>query len=118
MLFETTASKKLTGFSIWVPQLRGRSENVPSAMSLAPDPRIRHYWDESDDLGAAYEAVLPTTGESAWDVYMLYRSGVVWASAQPPKPDFWMHQLGGVTAAPRLDPDVFAARAKELLRRA
>ena len=114
MLFEGTTSKKLTGFVIWVPQLDGKPANVPDAASLVPDARVQHYWDSSDDLGNRYGIVLPTPGVSAWDVYMLYRPGILWSGAQPPKPDFWMHQLG-VTTGPHLDPHVFAAHARQLL---
>ena len=116
MLFESTADKNLTGFAVWVPRLGGQERNVPSAASLAPDPRIHHYWDDSNDVGVAYETVLPINGETAWDVYMLYRPGIRWSGALPPKPDFWMHQLSSaVAAAPRLDPDAFATRARQLL---
>jgi hypothetical protein len=90
---------------------------VPAATTLVSDPRIRHYWDEDERLGKFYEVSLPTPGTPSWDVYLLYRPGIMWAEPAPPKPTFWMHQLGGVTAAPHLDPDKFAAKARELLGR-
>ena len=34
-----------------------------------------------------------------------------------PEPDFWMHQLGGVTVAPRLDKDKFIEALRNLLRK-
>ncbi len=113
-LFAEVPSKNLAGFVVWVPMLGGRAGNVPEAMSLAPDPRILHYWDESNDLGVSYERVLPVPGGPAWDVYMLYAPGIVWSGSAPPTPSFWMHQLP-ITNAPRLDAAVFAQRARALL---
>jgi hypothetical protein len=117
VLFESTANKNLTGFAIWVPQLGGKAQDVPNAASIAADPRIQHFWDGANDLGESYEIVLPTPGP-AWDVYMLYGPGATWSGQKPPKPDFWMHQLGkNCTAAPTLDPDQFASHARELLKK-
>ena len=50
-------------------------------------------------------------GQPAWDIYMVYSPGVRWNGTNPPKPSYWMHQLGNkVTArteAPLLDADFF-----------
>lgn len=90
---------------------------VPDAMTLAPDPRVSHYWDETNDLGSAYERVLPVSTGPAWDVYMIYAPGTLWNDADPPKPSFWMHQLA-ITNAPYLDAGVFADHARALLAHA
>ncbi|HUY40582.1 MAG TPA: hypothetical protein VMV82_03340 [Candidatus Dormibacteraeota bacterium] len=58
-----------------------------------PDPRVSRYWGGSNDLGTAYEHLLPVAGGPAWDVYMFYAPGVAWDGATPPKPSFRMHQL-------------------------
>jgi hypothetical protein len=113
-LFATDKSAKLAGFVVWVPMLSGTIKNVPGAAALAPDPRMLHYWDGSNDLGFSYGKVLPTPGGPAWDVYMLYAPGTAWRGLTPPKPNFWMHQLN-ITNAPRLNPAVFAARAQAML---
>lgn len=39
-----------------------------------------------------------------------------WTGDLPPKPRFWMHQLGGVSEDKYLDPDVFAAQANAALK--
>jgi hypothetical protein len=100
---------------VWVPQLGARRQNVPFGASLITDRRARQYWDGDGWLGDAYQRVLQTPG-SAWDVYLLYARGTRWAGSLPPKPAFWMHQLGGVTNAPSLDPDVLRQHVVELLR--
>lgn len=83
-------------------------------MALLPDQRVRNYWDADEVLGRAYGEMLPTPGP-AWDVYLLFRRGVRWAGHLPPRPDYWMHQLGGVTNAPRLDPIVLRQHVEQLL---
>lgn len=98
-----------------MPELGAHIGNVAAGTTLVSDPRIRHYWDERERLGTFYETLLPTPGTPSWDVYLLYRPGISWTQSTPPKPTFWMHQLGGVTAAPQLDPDAFALKARQLL---
>jgi hypothetical protein len=106
---------RLQAFVVWVPELGAHENNVADATRLVPDARATHYWDPNETLGVAYGRLLPTP-EAAWDVYLLFGSGVRWPESGVPKPDFWMHQLGGVTAAPRLDAAALAAKAAVLLR--
>ena len=54
--------------------------------------------------------------EDAWDVYFLYDRSAKWTGDLPPKPIFWMHQLGGLSEDKYLDPDVFAAQANAALK--
>jgi hypothetical protein len=83
-------------------------------MALVTDPRAQQYWDADGWLGDAYGRVLQTPG-SAWDVYLLYARGRSWDDVLPPKPDYWMHQLAGVSRAPYLDPEVLREHAENLL---
>src|SRR5438105_4632499 len=50
----------------------------------------------------------------AWDMFLVYGPDVRWIGANPPKPDFWMHQLPGIDSAPRLDGNELAS---QVLRR-
>jgi hypothetical protein len=113
-LFATEPSPNLAGFVVWVPMLGGTAGNVSDAATLSPDPRVKHYWDASNDLGTAYERILPVAGGPAWDVYMLFAPGVVWEGSEPPRPSFWMHQLA-ITNAPHLDTKIFADHARRML---
>jgi len=58
-------------------------------------------------------------GEDAWDVYLLYGPEARWVGDVPPKPVYWMHQLGSPTGSsipgPFLDTSAFAAHANALL---
>jgi hypothetical protein len=48
--------------------------------------------------------------EVAWDVYLAYGRGV----KRIEQPGFWMHQLA-VNHAPRLDPEEWSRRVRELM---
>jgi hypothetical protein len=100
-------------YLVWVP-LRGAEEkHVTEASRLAGDPRVLQYWDSANALGDAYAPILQLSGP-AWDVYLLFDRDKKWDGSLPPKPAFWMHQLGGVTHAPRLDATMFARTADSL----
>jgi len=73
--------------------LQGDAESsVPNATKLLADDRVTQFWDGKKELGAAYKDVLGID-RTAWDVYILYGPDAEWKE-QPPKPSFWMHQLG------------------------
>jgi hypothetical protein len=106
----------LAAYVVWVPELGAQPKDVAGGATLVSDSRAHHYWDAQELMGRAYERILPTPG-TAWDVYLLFGRGVRWSESAPPKPTYWMHQLGGVTSGPRLDPDVLRDHVRQLLRR-
>jgi len=106
--------QRIEAYVVWVPELGAHENNVADATRLVSDARASHYWDPNEALGVAYGRLLPTPG-AAWDVYMLFGPDATWPISGVPKPAYWMHQLGGVTAAPRLDAGVFASKAASLL---
>lgn len=110
----SVADSQLAAYVVWVPELGATSANVSGASALVPDPRAHHFWDADERLGRAYQDILPTPA-AAWDVYLLFGKGQRWNAGRPPKPAFWMHQLAGVTAAPRFDATVFRDHAVGLL---
>jgi hypothetical protein len=89
---------------------------VAEASRLAGDSRVSQYWDGANALGEAYASVLGLSAP-AWDVYLLFDPNQKWEGDLPPKPAFWMHQLRGVTRAPRLDARVLAQQADSLIVR-
>lgn len=113
-MLQKNQDSRLAAYVVWVPELGAQLKNVASATVLIPDPRAKQYWDPDEVVGVKYGRALGIDGP-AWDVYMLFEAGKVWNRSEPPKPDFWMHQLGGVTNAPRLDPVEFAKRTSQLL---
>jgi hypothetical protein len=57
------------------------------------DERISQYWDGERVLGRLVAQTLRLTASVAWDVYLLYPSGVIWKGERIPAPSFWMHHL-------------------------
>jgi hypothetical protein len=110
---------RLRPYVVWVPQLGGQEDDVPVATRFVPDARATHYWDGLRVMMRGYRATLGLS-EDAWDVYLVYGSRVRWEGELPPKPDYWMHQLGSEreprAKGPYLDPEVFAQNVLRLLR--
>lgn len=101
---------------VWVPKTGAEEKDVGVATRIVPDPRVVHFWDERGLTMRAFQEVLGIQ-EDAWDVFMVYAGNARWEGELPPKPDYWMHQLGGVESiAPFLDPEVFAEHANTLLK--
>jgi hypothetical protein len=114
----------LKTFVVWVPMSRGMERDVPNATSEVADPRTSHYWDGDGQLVKAYREVLGLN-EPAWDIYLLYAPDARWDGDRPPRPQYWMHQLGSKrrprSSAPFWDADLFLDKVREstsLVRRA
>jgi hypothetical protein len=113
-LLQKNKDPRLAAYVVWVPELAAQERNVGPATALVADPRVKQFWDPGEVVSTEYGHVLGINF-AAWDVYMLFDAEQVWRGNNPPRPRFWMHQLGGVTDAPRLEPVEFARRAAELL---
>lgn len=84
-------------------------------------PDVRHYWDGERRLGRQVSRRLGGLEDPAWDVWLLYRPGVLWEEGEDiPAPDWWEHQLRALMESrPEryLDAQRFAAKAVELSTR-
>jgi hypothetical protein len=93
--------------------MKGLSEDYPNrAAEQAPQfrgDRIHQFWDGQDLLGALVATGLDRAGLVAWDIYLGFRSGVVWGEEMP-EPAGWVHQMGDAAWAD----DRQRARAHEL----
>jgi hypothetical protein len=100
--------------------LGAQEKDVPVATRLVPDVRATQYWDGTGVTMRDYRAALGLP-EDAWDVYLVYGPDARWDGELPPKPDYWMHQLGPPgdpqIRGPYLDPAVFAAHVRSALGR-
>ena len=107
---------RVRAYVVWVPMLYGRERDVPEASATLDDPRARHFWDGD---GLTVTSFVPVLGvpasRGAWDVYLIYGPNARWDGPTPPAPQFWMHQLSGVTAGPYLDRAEFAEHLAEAL---
>ncbi|MGH7755930.1 MAG: hypothetical protein ACREM8_06565 [Vulcanimicrobiaceae bacterium] len=106
-------SKDLSAYVVWTPELNATLAATRGASALIDDRRTHHYWDGENVSGVAFERVLQT-GEPAWDVYLAYARGIRWTGDLPPKPTYWMQQLG-MRDVPRLDGATLAERVRALL---
>jgi hypothetical protein len=64
---------------------------LPSVKFLC-DNRIQHFYDNNKVVGKIIADSVGWAGNTAWDIYLFYRSSVEWAE-KVPKPIYWMHQL-------------------------
>jgi hypothetical protein len=108
---------RVSVYVIWDPIFGGGFDREAKKLSGSfPDKRVSYFKDPSSLAGNLWERVLKTQNESeiAWDVYLLYGADSQWEK-EPPQPGFWMHQLRGVTTAPRLDVPILTAKLKDML---
>jgi len=109
--------ERLRAHIIWLPMFPGDSRKWAQTRSDEfSDKRLSYYWDGERHTGKEWQRAL-SIKPLAWDVYLLYGASSQW-DKEPAAPDFWMHQLGAVTTAPRLDEEAFEAKVKELLNQA
>jgi hypothetical protein len=68
-------------YSVWYEMYPGDSpDDFPEARKLLDDKRVRHYWDESKDVGRWFYGLVPSNvkGEIEWDAFYLYGPDTVW----------------------------------------
>lgn len=98
-LFEQAEEQSLKGFSIWLSIMDDDNPKVALREAARfPPGRIEHGWDFEAGLSKLFAKTLGLEG-LAWDVYLIYGKQATWDKEEPPKPDFWMHQLPPKTGA-------------------
>ena len=119
-VLETIDSRELKVYAVWEPILRTDDERSSrKATMFFPDDRVKNYWTSTQDVGKAFQHPLDLTTEPAWDVYLLYAPQAKWVTGQPPpRPDFYMHQLGGrLPDGATLDGPGLASEVRRVLSR-
>ena len=115
-MFKGISSEKLRGYAVWEPILRTDDlRGARKATTILPDPRVRHYWIDSQEIGEAFQPALGLKDAVAWDVYLVYPPGVEWTGNHPPKPSYFMHQLHELPAARYLDAAVLAGHIRKMM---
>ena len=108
--------ESVRAYVVWLPIFGGDFKGEARKLSSSfRDKRVSYFLDPDSSTGKRWERVLKTGRFIAWDVYFLYGPDAHWEE-EPPQPDYWMHQLGGVTKAPRLDEATFRAKLSEMLK--
>ena len=112
---KSVTDDRVRAYFVWLPIFGGDFKGEARKLSNSfRDKRVSYFLDPKSETGKQWERVLKTERFIAWDVYLLYGAGANWQE-DPPPPYFWMHQLGGVTKAPRFDEATFTARLKGML---
>jgi hypothetical protein len=112
---KSVTDDRVRAYIVWLPIFGGDFKGEARKLSNSfRDKRVSYFLDPESSTGKQWERVLKTNRSVAWDVYLLYGAGADW-EVDPPQPNFWMHQLGGVTDAPRLDETTFTAKLKAML---
>lgn len=96
------------------PTLDANETDARNSTVLIDNPHTRHYWEDTGVIGRLYQDVMDIDFY-AWDMWFIYGPQARWEGKNPPKPDYWMHQLGPLPGDKYLDAEVFAARANEML---
>jgi len=114
-ILKAISDERLRAYVIWDPIFGGNFDRESRNLARSfPDKRVSYFKDPGSLAGNLWERVLQTGREITWDVYLLYGADAQWNEAPPP-PDFWMHQLTGVTIGPRLDDETFTAELRRML---
>ena len=102
-------------YVIWDPIFGGKfDQESHNLANRFPDKRVTYFKDPESLSGLLWKGVLDIEREIAWDVYMLYSAEAEWKT-DPPRPDYWMHQLRGVTKASYFDEAKFKEKLKNMI---
>ena len=118
-VLEQLPNERLAIFSVWEPILRtDDAASARKATTLFQDPRVENFWVETQDVGELFQSAIDLETEPAWDVYLVYPRGTMWTDEAPPRPEYFMHQLGGrLPDESMFDGPVLARKLKDSLRR-
>lgn len=83
----------LRAYWVWGPFLTNdTAETARENVRRYSAPNSVHYWTPTSKYAQDLAHVLRMpAGRLAWDVYLLFKSGVIW-DVDPPKPTYWQHQ--------------------------
>lgn len=117
-MFDKQKSENLAGFVVWLPMKpKDTSKMAWLESEKLKDERISvRGWDGDRKIGHLFAKPLKLT-TIAWDVYLVYATGVKWEGSEPPQPSYWMHQLQGQRADTMLclNPTALSSRVQKYL---
>ena len=97
-----------------MPTLNAEEKHVQDATELLLGESVSHFWDPNGQSGYRFQATLGID-VYAWDVWMIYPTGIGWEKKIPPSPELWQHQLRDVDDKNRLNVSLFDEKLLELL---
>lgn len=106
----------IRAYFVWAPFIS--TDTVASAQSVSERyyaPNSVYFWLPNTRIAQELAAVLRMgSGKLAWDVFLMYKRGVVW-DATIPAPSYWQQQLEILQGAP-FDAMVMEAQIQEALK--
>ena len=107
-VLDDIADPRLRVYMVWGPMLDKETEaDARRATTFIQDPRLTHFWTDSDGVAQQFKATLGLPDADAWDTFLLFPPGTRWAEGAP-RPSSVMHvgkqlpkerRLNGVTLA-------------------
>lgn len=119
-VLDAVPDSDLRVYVVWLPVLSRLSPEAlaggaRSGAKRLADERVQHYLDPKLRLGNEYGRLLELPlDDPAWDAYLVFGPAARWKGT-PPRPHFWMHQLGAGPEELRLDGNKLAEVVKRLL---
>lgn len=114
-VLEEVADPRLRAYVVWGPMLDKETEaDARIATGFIQDPRLTHFWTDSDGVAVLFKAPLGLSDGDAWDTYLLFSPGVRWDEGVP-RPSSFMHVGKPLPKERRLNAIGLAAEVRALL---
>lgn len=114
-VLEEVADPRLRAYVVWGPMLDKETEaDARVATRFIQDPRLTHFWTDSDGVALLFKGPLGLTEADAWDTFLLFPSGARWDEAAP-RPSSFMHVGKPLPKERRLNALRLAAETRALL---
>ncbi len=107
--------RDVRAYFVWVPILEPDNEQAARRSTQRYQaPNSVYFWAPTRKLSDGVASIIGlAAGRPAWDVYFLYRKGIVWDRVFP-APSYWQQQLD-VIQGDAFNPVVMRARIKDAL---
>ncbi len=111
-----TRDPDVRAYFVWAPFLKPDTEKTArESTARCWAPNSVYFWAPDQNLCLEAGQVLQlAAGRPAWDVYMIYRRGVLWEKVFP-QPAYWQQQLD-ILQGEKYDPPTLRVKLQEILR--
>jgi len=100
-VLDTIENPRLRVYVVWEPIQPSDSQKLAAdSTGFLDDPRATHFWGVNRFTGTSFKQAVGLTKFPAWDVFLVFGPGQQW-TADPPNPDFFMHNLLGNDELPK-----------------
>lgn len=114
-VLDDIADPRLRVYMVWGPMLDKETEaDARRATTFIQDPRLTHFWTDSDGVAERFKVPLGLTTTDAWDTYLLFAPGTRWTE-EAPRPSSFMHVGKPLPKERRLNAVTLAAEVRAAL---